>query len=103
MEQCFVGIKESDVQYLNTLRKRLGPHTSLTLQGSGLLKLEMNTMTMFIVLDEMKQQNSCSLRKIVLHDVSPDVKSKSCKRLNGCAVFQMYGPCCSNCELRGKK
>lgn len=103
MDKCLSGTKVSELRFRNTLRIKSARPMSLTLHDSGVLEIETDGLMILSLPDETSLPRRFSLRKIDLHDVNLDVRSKLCKRANGCAVFKMYGSCCSNSELRGKK
>lgn len=102
MELCSVGIKAVELEFLNTLRKKLGQHTILTLQGSGVLILETRGMTIISYLDEMKPQNGCSPKKTRLPDVPLDEKSSPCRRVDSCDFYKDFGACRISCFWKNK-
>lgn len=101
MEVCLSGIKVKDLEFLNTLRTKLGQRTKLTLHGSGLLVIEMPGMAIFSHLEDVNLPNSFNQKGIRLPAWEVEEKSSPCSKSAGCAVFQMHGFCRKNCKLRG--
>lgn len=103
MDNYFVGMKGGKLLFLRILSPKLEQSIRSLLLENPSSYQEMSESENLTVMVVMSLPNPFRQKKTDLPGLSLDEKSKPCEKEKGCAVFQMYGCCKKNCELRSLK